>query len=105
MVPTLQGPVQSDVQTPVRSKRIVVTAVEGVHAGLAQIVGQVAAADVPRLATFLPAVQFPDGRTSGASLIRVTDRAVYYRELILPTSVKTTLAQGDKHGHFNPLQE
>jgi hypothetical protein len=81
MIPPMQEAVQCD-------KRLVLISTEGDHAGLHQIFGRIAAADVPRLQTFIPEIRFSDGRTSGASLIRVDQRAVYYRELILPTSVK-----------------
>jgi hypothetical protein len=81
MIPPMQEAVQRD-------KRLVLISTEGAHAGLHQIFGRIPAVDIPRLQTFIPEIQFPDGRTSGASLIRVDERAVYYRELILPTSVK-----------------
>lgn len=86
-------------------KRIVFIATEGPCAGMHQICGVATATEVPRLSSFVDTVIFPDGHTAGASKIKEDFRAVYYRELILPTSVKQTLAAGDKHGHFNPHQE
>lgn len=86
-------------------KRIVLIITDGPHAGMHQILGCATAEEIPRLEPFLPAVTFPDGHTSGASKVREDFRAVYYRELILPTSVKLQMAMGDKTGHFNPHQE
>lgn len=100
---TIVPPLQDPVQPP--AKRIVFIATEGSCAGMHQICGLVAAKDIPRLSTFVERVEFPDGHANGASKIKETLRAVYYRELILPTSVKQTLAEGAKHGHFNPHQE
>lgn len=101
MLPSMQNAVQSEQPT----KRLILISTEGAHAGLHQIFGHIASADVPRLQTFIPEIRFTDGRTSGASLIRVDERAVYYRELILPTSVKDRLATDGSKATFHPSQE
>lgn len=123
MLPSMQDEVQSTVcvecgcaedrhtpSCPYRivespDKRVVLIVTDGLLTGLHQICGRVEGKDVPRLDPFLPEVHYPDGHVSGASMIRVDARAVYYRELILPTTAKATLARGSRHGHFNPMQE
>lgn len=48
---------------------------------------------------------FPDGRHGAASLIRVTWRALYYRETILPTSARRRQDASEAPPTFDPRQE
>lgn len=86
-------------------KRVVLIVTDGPLTGMHQICGRVEGKDVQRLDSFLPEVHYPDGHISGASLIRVSTRAVYYRELILPTSVKARIATGLDAKTFHQDQE
>lgn len=95
----------AQMQIPVHEKRVVFIQTDGPLAGMHRIVSAIPGGDVSRLNTFVPDVEWLDGHHSGASLIRVTDRAVYFRELILPTSVKTReVNDGGTPFHPSPAQ-
>lgn len=86
--------------------RIVLVLTTGPHAGMHHILGCTSQMpDSWKAPELLMPVQFPpDGRPGAASLFKVTWRAIYYRELILPTSVKQREAV-DGPKSFDPRQQ
>lgn len=77
-------------------KRIVLLATKGLYSDIEQIVGTDDQLPEGLPPTFIPEVAFLD-HTGPVSLVRVTPRAIYYREVITPTEATERA--------FHPSQE